>query len=139
MNVLLRVEDAGRSLRFYKELGFREELLFRKDGRLYFGEMTLGDPKGGALMFLEREWWPDDAGEPSADGRGTVLYLPVEDVDAVRRRIPDEAVVRGPRDEYFGRELVVRDPDGFRISFLQLWPGGERLPEGVEAWKRPDD
>jgi catechol 2,3-dioxygenase-like lactoylglutathione lyase family enzyme len=140
MNVLLRVRDAARSLDFYRALGFEEQMLLLNQGRLYYGEMTLEDPRGGALMFLERERWAigDDA-LAERDGAGQILYLPVDDVDAVRARVPDEAVVQGPRDEYWGRELVIRDPDGFRIAFIQVWPGGERLPEGVEAWKRPVD
>ena len=139
MNILLRVRDAGRSLDFYRALGFEEQMLLLAGGRLYYGEMTLPDPRAGAIMFLERDRWAidEDDGDVRA-GAGQVLYLPVDDVDAVRARLPDEAVVQGPRDEYYGRELVVRDPDGFRIAFLQVWPGGERLPEGVEAWKRPD-
>jgi catechol 2,3-dioxygenase-like lactoylglutathione lyase family enzyme len=140
MNVLLRVRDASRSLDFYRALGFEEQMLLLDGERLYYGEMTLRDPRAGALMFLELDRWTlaEDASE-QRDGAGQVLYLPVDDVDAVRARVPDEAVVQGPRDEYWGRELVIRDPDGFRIAFLQVWPGGERLPEGVEAWKRPED
>lgn len=136
MNVLLRVRDAARSLDFYRSLGFEEQMLLLDHGRLYYGEMVLRDPRAGALMFLERDRWAideDRAGE--RDGAGQVLYLPVDDIDAVRARVPDEVVVQGPRDEYYGRELVIRDPDGFRIAFIQVWPGGERLPEGVEAWK----
>lgn len=140
MNVLLRVRDAGRSLDFYRALGFEEQMLLLDGERLYYGEMILRDPRAGALMFLELDRWPiDEDATGQRDGAGQVLYLPVDDVDAVRARVPDEAVVQGPRDEYWGRELVIRDPDGFRIAFLQVWPGGERLPEGVEAWKRPED
>ncbi|HEU5057712.1 MAG TPA: VOC family protein [Kofleriaceae bacterium] len=138
MNVLLRVRSAARSLDFYRALGFEEQMLLRDGGRLYYGEMILRDPRGGALMFLERDRWAiDEDRDGEQDGSGQVLYLPVDDVDAVRARLPDGAVVQGPRDEYYGRELVIRDPDGFRIAFIQVWPGGERLPEGVEAWKRP--
>jgi catechol 2,3-dioxygenase-like lactoylglutathione lyase family enzyme len=136
MNVLLRVRDAGRSLDFYRALGFEEQMLLLADGRLYYGEMILRDPRAGALMFLERDRWAiDEDRAADRDGAGQVLYLPVDDLEAVRARIPDDAVIQGPRDEYYGRELVIRDPDGFRIAFLQTWPGGERLPEGVEAWK----
>jgi catechol 2,3-dioxygenase-like lactoylglutathione lyase family enzyme len=139
VNVLLRVRDAARSLDFYRALGFEEQMLLLDEGRLYYGEVILRDPRGGALMFLERDRWAiDDDLAEVRDGAGQVLYLPVEDIEAVRARVPDEAVVQGPRDEYYGRELVIRDPDGFRIAFLQVWPGGERLPEGVEAWKRSD-
>jgi catechol 2,3-dioxygenase-like lactoylglutathione lyase family enzyme len=138
VNVLLRVRSAARSLDFYRALGFEEQMLLLDGGRLYYGEMILRDPRGGALMFLERDRWAIDEDRGGAeDGGGQVLYLPVDVVDAVRARLPDDAVVQGPRDEYYGRELVIRDPDGFRIAFIQVWPGGERLPEGVEAWKRP--
>jgi catechol 2,3-dioxygenase-like lactoylglutathione lyase family enzyme len=130
VNVLLRVKDAARSLGFYRALGLREEMLLRRDGRLYFGEMTCDGAGGGALMFLEEPWWTTGRRESH------IVYIAVEDVDAVRAAVPPGWIARGPRDEYYGRELLVADPDGHLTAFLQLWPGGERLPERVEAWRR---
>lgn len=137
--ILLMVENAERSLDFYRSLGFQEEMVLRFEGRIYFGEMSYqGRGSGHLLMVLEKTWWnfADDMAVP-AKGAGVLIYVPVENLDAVYRALPTSAPIMYPlTDLYYGREFVVRDPDGYKIAFFQGHEQGERLMEGMEKWSR---
>ncbi len=139
INVLLMVKDASKSLAFYQQLGFIEQMILRKHGRVYYAEMSFqGRDNHYMIMFLEQEWWlfPQES-EAREKGSGVLIYIPVDHVDAVYEQVKEQShVICPPRDLYYGREMVIADEDGYKLAFIQEYPGKEHLSEGMEVWRR---
>ena len=96
----LRVRDAEASSRWYGRLGFEVEWRHRfADGLPLFVAIR----SNSSRIFLS---------EHAGDARpGTLLYLYVDDVDALARELGGEI----EETEYGMRELSVVDPDGNRL------------------------
>jgi catechol 2,3-dioxygenase-like lactoylglutathione lyase family enzyme len=123
-HLLLWCADVARSLDFY-------------EGRLNFVRIEAGDgyarlraPDGDTTIGLHAV----AEGERPPWNEGVWLYLEVEDVDSVCRRLAERGVTfdRGPEDMGWGwRHAYLRDPDGHRLSIyhagarrFQPTPGG---------------
>jgi catechol 2,3-dioxygenase-like lactoylglutathione lyase family enzyme len=96
----LRVADAEASARWYARLGFDVEWRHRfAEGLPLFAAIN-GD---GARIFLS---------EHTGDARpDTLLYIYVDDVDAVAREFDVEV----EQADYGMREIALVDPDGNRL------------------------
>lgn len=117
--VKLLVTDAARSRAFYDALGF--ELVFADS---LFTHLRWGP---GADVFLVTA--PAGREVPAPRGAGVLICFTVgalvarPSVDALaataRAQVP-VPVVDGPRDQpWFTREVVVMDPDGYRVAFVE--------------------
>ena len=96
----LRVVDAAASAEWYAQLGFREEWRTQTEPRL---PLFLAITDGRGRIFLS-----EHTGDAHPD---TLLYLYVDDVDAVAAQLGTQAELT-----YYGvREIEVTDPDGNRL------------------------
>lgn len=112
----LLVGDAERSVAFYTGLGFT---------------LVQQDPVFVQLKWGEAELWlvrtPAGRALEGARGVGVLVCFRADDpgVDALAERARTiGAAHTGPTDQpWHTRELVVTDPDGYRVNFLQSsWP-----------------
>jgi len=109
----LLVSDVGRALAFYEALGFscvhRDNVFVHLRWAKYADVFLVATPNGLRL--------------PGAKGLGVLLCfyageVSLEDIKA--RAETSGAVVDGPRDQpWFSRELVVTDPEGYKLAFLE--------------------
>src|SRR5262249_30018983 len=115
-HILLWVTDVARSLEFY-------------EGKLRFvrieadeGYARLRAPEGEATLGLHEA--SETAPPPWNDGVG--LYIEVDDVDTLCRRLAEQGVSfdQEPEDMAWGwRHAYLRDPDGHRLS---IYHAGEK-------------
>jgi len=97
---ILHVSDAARAVEWYRRLGYAEEWTHRfEPGMPAFVSLARD---GAARLFLS-----EHRGDASPD---TLVYLRVEDVDAVAKEFDAEIV-----DQPWAREVHVQDPDGNRL------------------------
>lgn len=107
---ILHVPDVAASVAWYEALGFEVLDVDPHDAEAKWAHLAYG---AGRVMFRA-------APEPGAPGRADVdLYIRIPAVDALRDALPETVeVVSGPRNMAYGmRELTVRDPDGFAVTF----------------------
>lgn len=104
--VWMGVADFARSRVFYERLGARYDGAGAIDGIVH---ATLGDTR---LIF--------EAGAGNARDCGPYLLFDVPDVDALFAALTaaGDHVARPPRNEPWGRQLDVRDPDGHSIALI---------------------
>lgn len=111
-HVRLLVADAARMTAFYEALGFtcvnRDGVFVHLRWAKFADVFLVGTPKGVAL--------------PGQRGLGVLLCFYNGDVsleEIADRAEQTGAVVDGPRDTpWFTRELVVTDPEGYRLAFV---------------------
>lgn len=125
--IWMGVTDFKQSREFYELLGAYFDATEPVDGIV---SATLGWTK---LIF--------EAGHANPTGAGPFLLFDVTDVDALHAELAAAGVtiVGPPKNEPWGRQFNVRDPDGHSIAFLG--PHGEpaRLAEEVERSSLPTD
>ncbi len=105
--VWLGVEDLERSRAFYERIGAYFDERQPDDGILY---ATLA----GIRLSLERS-------QPNPQpGAGFFLLFDVTDADALYEELQDAdcKIVGPPRNDPWGRQFNVHDPDGYAIAFL---------------------
>ena len=106
---ILRVRDARASASFYGHLGFALEWEHQfEPGFPLFVAVRADD--GGARVFLS-----EHLGDATPD---TLVYMYVDDVDALYGRLQDAGVGvhQPPEDMPWGvREFSLSDPDGNRL------------------------
>jgi catechol 2,3-dioxygenase-like lactoylglutathione lyase family enzyme len=111
----LQVPDVARSAAHYRDaLGFTVEAL-------------MGQPPGYAILArdgveIHVARRPDGKAEPPSGARpgGLDAYVFVDDLEALVGELAwrGAEIVEGPLVQPYGmKEVVVRDPDGFRIAF----------------------
>ncbi len=106
--VTLHVSDMGRSLAFYRTMGFD---VAYGDERAAFSSLRIGDQFLNLML----------ADSPPVHGWGRVI-LHVSDVDAFHRRAVTSGLTPDapPRDAGWGeRYFHLRDPDGHELSFAR--------------------
>ena len=111
---ILRVRDARGSAAFYAHLGFAVEWEHQFEPGLPLFIAVRADDGGARLVRSEHR------GDASPD---TLVYVYVDDVDAVYGRLQQAGVVvhRPPEDMPWGvRELSLADPDGNRLRIGTL-------------------
>ena len=111
---VLHVSSSAAAEEFYcKGLGFQRQFVHRPD------EMK-PDP---CYMGLARDGvWLHLSSFPGDGVSGVVVYLAVEDVDALHAELVAKGVPidTGPVDQTWGsREMYVKDPDRNSIRFIQ--------------------
>lgn len=115
---MIHVPDVAATAAWYARLGFAVEGAASDGTETVWAKLTLGD---NAVML-------NCGGRPAEhDRRDMDLYVGVDDVADWRARLPEGIeIIRDLYDAYHGmREFIVRDPNGFWITFGQ-WIGEER-------------
>ena len=109
---MIHVPDVRRTVEWYQRIGFTLRGTNEPDGVMDWA----------TLVFVNSEVMFTEGGRASTEDRREVdLYVRVEDVDAVYQRLKDWTEVRVElNDTFYGmREFIVRDPNGFWITFGQ--------------------
>jgi uncharacterized glyoxalase superfamily protein PhnB len=113
---MIHVPDVRATVDWYESIGFTVVATHDDGEGLDWAVLSLG---AGRVMFNE-------GGEPSTRRRREVdLYVQTSEVDALYERLKDRVdVVEEPHDTFYGmRELIVRDVNGFWITFGE--PAGD--------------
>lgn len=109
--VKLLVRDREASAAFYVELGFERA---GADGTF----VHLRFPEGGDLMVVAT---PPGVQVDARRGYGVLLcFKTTRDLDALARAATAQgAKTQGPEEQPWNtRELIVVDPDGYRLNFI---------------------
>ena len=111
---LLRVSDMERSVRYYTHgLGCTMKHSWVVDGDLRWCWLVLGT---AALMLQQLV---QDGGPAQELGGGVCLYFNCDDAIAVYRSLLGrEVAVSEPQVGNGMWEIFLRDPDGYRLSFI---------------------
>ncbi len=119
---LLNVEDTPRAIAFYRDLlGFEVEMAWPEEGPPEWAMLA----RGAMRLMLNS---PDDGSDSQArharpSYADALLYFDTDDVAAVHARLDaDGAAVGAITDQMYGRELRVRDPDGYELAFVENHP-----------------
>jgi uncharacterized glyoxalase superfamily protein PhnB len=107
---MIHVPSVVETVEWYLAIGFALTGSAEEAGELVWAEMGFGD---GRVMFSA-------GGAASRAARREVdLYVHVEGVDDLSRGLPPGVrIVEGVHDTFYGmRELIVRDLNGFWITF----------------------
>lgn len=124
---MFHVPDVQRTVDWYRALGFDVTVTYDDNhGGLSFAMVSFG---AGEVMF-------NSGGRLGSQHRREVdLYAYIDDVDSFYDRIKDRVeIVEGPHNMFYGmREIIVRDLNGFWITFGQPIP-----PEVVTPWPAVD-
>lgn len=127
---MLHVPDVRRTVDWYRELGFDVTVTYSdgEEGQSFamvaFGSGEVMFSSGGKAVKNHR--------------RDADLYVYTDGVDAFYERIKERVdIIEAPHNMFYGmREVIVRDPNGFWVTFgqelsqdeLTPWP-----PEPIEA------
>jgi predicted enzyme related to lactoylglutathione lyase len=108
------VNDLQASLAFYRDaLGFTVGERWQKDGMLLGVELVAGSIR----FWIGQDDWMK--GRDRVKGQGFRVYCgTLQDLDAIAARVHafGGSLTEGPKDQEWGRELTVTDPDGFVIT-----------------------
>ena len=107
---MIRVPDTRATMEWYQSIGFSVVDTNEYEGHIDWVMLTFGS---GGVMFT-------DGGQLTDDPRREVdLYVHTDDIDALHQRLKDRVEIRKePHDTFYGmRELIIRDPNGFWITF----------------------
>ena len=119
---MFHVPDVRGTVDWYRDIGFSVTVTYDDNaGGLSFAIVSFGT---GEVMF-------SSGGRLSTHHRRDVdLYVYTEDVDDLYVRIKDRVeIVEGPHNMFYGmREIIVRDLNGFWITFGQEVPGDVLTP-----------
>ena len=122
---MLHVPDVGATAAWYESIGFTVVDSWREapedGGELSWAHLAFGR---GTVMFT-------GGGRPgNGEPRDMSLYLYVDDVAEVADRLTGRVDIEEPLHEtFYGmRELIVRDLNGFSLTFGQQPAPSEDLP-----------
>jgi len=111
---MIHVPDVQVTVDWYVDIGFKIIDTYDDGGEgLSFAILELGNSE---VMF-------NQGGQSSTQRRREVdLYIYTESVDDLFDRLKDRVeVVEPPHDQFYGmREFIIRDINGFWITFAQL-------------------
>jgi uncharacterized glyoxalase superfamily protein PhnB len=109
---MIHVPDVRHAVEWYREIGFQVDEVFEEDDGdgVTFAIVSFG----ATQVFLDCGGKPSDAPRREVD-----LYVHTAGVDALYERLRDRVdVVEAPHDTFYGaRELIVRDLNGFWLTF----------------------
>lgn len=114
---MIHVTDVAATAEWYRGLGF-EVLATAHDGvETTWAQLALG----ATQVMLNCGGRP-----PEHDRRDVDLYVETDDVEAFRRRLDGRIeLIEDLHDTFYGmREFIIRDPNGFWITF------GQRVSDG---------
>ena len=119
---MFHVPDVRQTIDWYRDIGFDLTVTYDDNsGGVSFAMVSFGT---GEVMF-------SSGGKLSSHHRRDVdLYVYTEDVDSLHGRIKDRVeIVEGPHNMFYGmREVIVRDLNGFWITFGQELPADALTP-----------
>ena len=108
---MIHVEDVRATVDWYVSIGFRALGTGDDGNEMVWAEGGFGS---GRVMFSA-------GGKPGWPHRREVdLYVHTEKIDALHRAFAERGieVIETPHDTFYGmREVIVRDPNGFWITF----------------------
>ena len=111
---MIHVPDVTATARWYVSIGFTlvDTLRECEGGEVNWALLRLGE----STIMLNAGGKPSDATRREFD-----LYIHVEEIDAIRRRLDGKAgIVEDLHDTFYGmREFIIRDLNGFWITFGQ--------------------
>src|SRR5712691_66481 len=110
-HILLTVSDLDRSLKFYRDvLG-----LTVAHKSWHFVWLKAGE---FGIALSDKPWSFDKKGEPK--GVGMIPHFTVRDMDALAATLKEQHVpwLREPKDEGWGIEAFVADPEGYQWAFV---------------------
>ena len=122
---MIHVPDIRATVEWYKSIGFTVLSTDDEFGELHWALLSFGD---GHVMF-------NAGGRSSAEERREVdLYVETENVDDLFRRLKGRVAVREePDDTFYGmREFIIRDIDGFWVTFGQEVGARQDITETVK-------
>ena len=115
---VIHVPNVGATVAWYSSIGFEIRNINREcDG---------GDIDWALLRLGQSDIMLNAGGPPSSSRRREFdLYTHVDDVDVLRNRLDGKAeIVEDLHDTFYGtREFIIRDCNGFWITFGQTAPG----------------
>lgn len=117
MTPLLNVEDAARSVEFYRDaLGFEVANQFEVRGTLRWARIQAGPV---SLMINQPDGADSRARRERRDWYGdVVLFFDVDDARAANTELAGQGLeVDEPKHEEYGWEFHLRDPDGYALGF----------------------
>lgn len=119
---VLVVDAVEPGLAFWADrFGFAKTIeLPGPDGRLIFGA---AQRDGIEVMYQTRasviEERPEAASE--MNGKSIVLFIQVDDIDAIEKALAGAPVVKPRHDTFYGStEIYVREPGGHVVGFAQM-------------------
>lgn len=115
----LTVDDVEASVRWYSDvLGFFVAERVERDGKL----VAAGLKAGAVEIFLSQDDWAQ--GRDRKKGQGMRLYCrTAQDLDELAAKIKERGGVLAEEPTtrpWGGRDFVVVDPDGFKLSIAAL-------------------
>lgn len=119
---LLNVEDTPRAIAFYCGLlGFEVEIAWPEEGPSEWAMLVRGPMR---LMLNAPDEGSDSRARQSRPSYAdALLYFDTDDVAAVHARLSAAGVaVASITEQMYGRELRVRDPDGYELAFVENHP-----------------
>ena len=117
---MIHVPDVRAALRWYESIGFSAVDTFEDGDEITFAILSYGNSQ---IML-------NTGGRASTDDRRDMdLYVRADDVDRLYERLKANVEIRqGLENTFYGtREFIVRDPNGFWLTF------GQELPEKETA------
>jgi uncharacterized glyoxalase superfamily protein PhnB len=109
---MIHVPDVRATVDWYKSIGFAVLSTYEDDDGMTFALLSYGNSQimlsaGGRLSEEDR--------------REVDLYVRTDDVDRLYKRLKDHVQIRlGLEETFYGtREFIVRDPNGFWLTFGQ--------------------
>jgi uncharacterized glyoxalase superfamily protein PhnB len=119
---VLVVDAVEPGLAFWTDrLGFTKTIeLPGPDGQLIFGAVQRD---GIEVMYQTRASVIEERPEAAAElnGKSIVLFIQVDDVDAVEKALAGAPVVKARHDTFYGStEIYVREPGGHVVGFAQM-------------------
>ena len=120
---MIHVPDVRATAAWYETLGFTLTDTYEDDGEMSWARLSFGS---GAFML--------NAGGriTAADRREVDLYVETDNVSALYASIKDRRVkvVMPIETKFYGmREFIIRDINGFWITFGEPWPRDQPLQE----------
>jgi len=122
---VLVVDRVEPGLAFWVDrLGFKKvHEIPGPDGKLVFGSV---EREGVEIMYQTRASVLEDHPGMAAElnGRSIVLFITVDDVDAVESALAGAPIVKPKHQTFYGStEIYVREPGGNTVGFAQMSSG----------------
>ena len=109
---MIHVPDVPAAVEWYESVGFALVRTHEACGEVNWALLSFGDTE----LMLNAGGRPSDAERREVD-----LYVRTDGVDALYARLKGGVdVVEPPHDSFYGmHELIVRDPNGFWVTFAE--------------------
>lgn len=117
---VLIVDRVEPCLAFWEErFGFaRQNEVRGDDGALVFASVEKGDVE---VMYQTRASVAAETPDAALDGHSIVLFIAVDDFDAVEQALTGVPVVKPRHQTFYGStEIYVREPGGHTVGFAQM-------------------